>query len=69
MERDAAEVEVRRRLRDVGARLSSLPDDGELLRLLQVSSAPQFEPLIYYVLFINSRVIPFQLEVIRVLQK
>ncbi|EEE60749.1 hypothetical protein OsJ_14300 [Oryza sativa Japonica Group] len=35
MERDAAEVEVRRRLRDVGARLSSLPDDGELLRLLQ----------------------------------
>uniref|UniRef100_A0A0E0KP16 Uncharacterized protein n=1 Tax=Oryza punctata TaxID=4537 RepID=A0A0E0KP16_ORYPU len=34
MERDAAEMEVGRRLRDIGARLSSLPDDSELLRLL-----------------------------------
>ncbi|KAF0894385.1 hypothetical protein E2562_038714 [Oryza meyeriana var. granulata] len=35
MERAAAEMEMERRLRDIGARFSSLPDGDELLRLLE----------------------------------
>uniref|UniRef100_A0A0D9W3H3 Tudor domain-containing protein n=1 Tax=Leersia perrieri TaxID=77586 RepID=A0A0D9W3H3_9ORYZ len=40
MESDAAELEMKRQLRDIGARLTPLPDDDEqLLRLLQEAAA------------------------------
>lgn len=50
-------MEVERRLRDIGARFTSLPDaDDELLRLIEVS-AP--DPAFFFLLIIFSRVVRF----------
>lgn len=64
MASDGAQMEVERRLRDIGARFTSLPDaDDELLRLIEVSAPdPAFFFFLLFSLALFVSRLPWRLE-------